>query len=85
MRKIQRDTNSGKLKVNSWQGKPKKILMRKLLKAFKVAIKRQLKKKYQKQETCQRIHGAETWHKDRRITQGEKFMNYLYQCFYTKT
>lgn len=45
MRKIQRDTNSGKLKVNSWQGKPKKILMRKLLKAFKVAIKRQLKKK----------------------------------------
>lgn len=42
MRKVQRDTNSGKLKVKSQQGKPKKIFMRKLLKAFKLAIKRQL-------------------------------------------
>lgn len=42
MRKVQRGTNSGKVKVNSQQVKPKKILMRKLLKAFKLAIKRQL-------------------------------------------
>lgn len=42
MRKVQRDTNSGQVKVNSQQVKPKKILMRKLLKALKPAIKRQL-------------------------------------------
>lgn len=71
MRKVEIDINSGKLKVNSYQGKPEEILMRKLLKAFKLVIKRQLKKKHRKQEACQRVHGADSWRKHRRITQGQ--------------
>lgn len=42
MREVEIDINSGKLQVNSYQGKPEEILMRKLLKAFKLVIKRQL-------------------------------------------